>query len=104
MTARVAFTCALVAVVLTWFTTFAAPLAAQQAAARLDYDNIFTFWAVAWGTVLALDLVALILGARAARQVTGKVLAGAAIGIGATGSLGVLVYNLVTFQVMPFHR
>jgi len=51
--------------------------------------------------VLVLDLAALILGIRGARQPTGKVLSGAAIGIGATGALGVLVYNLVTFLVMP---
>jgi hypothetical protein len=54
--------------------------------------------------VLALDLAALILGARGARQSIGKVLSGAAIGIGATGTLGVLVYNLVTFQTMPLLR
>lgn len=104
VTARAAVACALVAVVLTWFTTFAAPLAAQRAAARLDYGNIFTFWAVAWAVVLVLNLLALVLGARGARQATGKVLSGVAIGIGATGALGVLVYNLVTFQVMPFIR
>jgi hypothetical protein len=59
-----ALACALVAVVLTWFTSFAGPLAAHRAAARLDHDNIFTSWTIAWGIVLALDLVVLILGAR----------------------------------------
>ncbi len=104
LSARVAFVLALVAVVFTWLTSFAAPLAAQRAAARLDYDNIFTFWTIAWGIVLVLDLVALVLGARGARQPTGKVLSGVAIGIGATGALGVLVTNFVTFQVLPFLR
>ena len=34
-------------------------------------------------------------------EITGKALSGAAIGIGATGALGVLVTNFVMFQVMP---
>jgi len=54
--------------------------------------------------VLVLDRAALILRIRAARQPAGKGLSGAAIGIGPTGVPGVLVYNLVTFQVMPFIR
>jgi len=35
------------AVMLTWFASFTAPLATQQAAARQDYGNIFTFWIIA---------------------------------------------------------
>jgi hypothetical protein len=76
-------------------------LAAQQAAARQDYGNIVTFWIIAWGIVLVLDLAALVLGVKGVRQPAEKVLSGAALGIGATGALGVLVYSLVTFLVMP---
>jgi len=51
--------------------------------------------------VLVLDVAALILGVPGARQPAGKVVSEAAIGIGAAGTLGVLVYNFVTFQIMP---
>ena len=100
-TARIALAAALVGAMLTWTTMFAGPLLAQVAEARGDYGNIFTAMYIGWGLVITLDLAAVILGARGIRQRTDKALSGAAIGIGGTGFIGVLVYLLLTFQVMP---
>lgn len=96
-----AFIAAAIGVALTWYTTFAGPVAAREAAARFDYDNIYTVTAIGWGIVTALNLIAVILGARGIRRPYGKALSGAAVGIGATGVLGFLVNLYVSFQILP---
>ena len=96
-----AFIAAAIGVVLTWYTTFAGPVAAREAAARFDYANIYTVAAIGWGIVTALNLIAVILGARGICLPYGKALSGAAVGIGATGILGFLANLYVSFQILP---
>jgi len=98
---RTAVAFAVIAAVLTWISAVVTPWAARQAVARGDYENIYTFPAVAWGIVLVFDALALILGLIGVRQPTAKALSGAAIGIGATGIVGVFVYVIGTVVIMP---
>jgi len=53
------------------------------------------------GVVLVLDTLAVILGLIGVRQPTVKALSGAAIGIGATGIVGVFIYVIGTLVIMP---
>ena len=76
------------------------PWAARQAVARGDYDNVSTFPAIAWGVVLVLNALALIVGLIGVRQPTAMALSGAAIGIGAT-IVGMFIYVIGTVVVMP---
>lgn len=96
-----AFALALAAAVLGWVVTYAGPWSARQAAAKGNYDNLYTFSAVGWGIVVALYLVAIILGIMAMRRPTGKALAGAAVGIAIIGVLGFLVNVIVSTQMAP---
>lgn len=87
-----AFAFALLGLVGSWIAAIAGPAAARQAIDRGDYDNVFTVLITAWSITIGLDLVAMVLGAIGARRPAGKVLCGVAIGIAATGVLGLLVY------------
>lgn len=89
---KASFVVALIALILSWFASFYSPIAARQAAARGDYDQVYTFAAIAWPIVIALDLAALALGIVGARRPVGKVRSGAAIAIGATGVIGFFVF------------
>jgi hypothetical protein len=100
-TAWTAVLTALAAVLLGYIATYVGPAATRQAAARGDYDNLFTYMAGSWSLAIALNLVALVLGIRGLRQPGGKALSGAAIALGATGILSFVVYMVVTFQVVP---
>lgn len=91
-----AFTVALIALVASWVSYAVGPAAGRQAIARGDVGNVFTVLIAAWAITIALDLVAIALGVIGARRPVGKVLSGAAIGIGATGVLGLLAYLIQT--------
>jgi len=98
---RAAVVVAVIAAVLTWITVVVTPWAARAAVARWDYDNVYTFPTIALGVVLVLDTLAVILGLIGVRQPTVKALSGAAIGIGATGIVGVFIYVIGTLVIMP---
>lgn len=98
---RAAVAVAVIAAVLTWVAVVVSPWAARAAAARGDYDNVYTIPIVAVVVVLVLDALAVILGFIGVRQPTAKALSGAAIGIGAMGMFGVLIYVIGTFFIMP---
>ena len=70
------------------------PWAARQAVARGDYDNVSTFPAIAWGVVLVLNALALIVGLIGVRQPTAMALSGATI-------VGMFIYVIGTVVVMP---
>ena len=89
---------ALSATVLMWITSYVGPLAARQAAARADYDNLYTVSIIGLGAVVVLSLIAVILGMRGVRKPAGNAMAGAAIGIGVIQFLGVLVTFIVSTQ------
>lgn len=89
---------ALIATVLMWITSYVGPLAARQAAARADYDNLYTVSIIGLGAVVVLSLIAVILGMRGVRKPAGNAMAGAAIGIGVIQFLGVLVTFIVSTQ------
>jgi len=101
---RAAAVVAVIAAVLTWIAVVVTPWAARAAVARWDYDNVYTFPTMAVGTVLVLDALALILGLIGVRQPTAKALSSAAIGIGATNIVGVFIYVIGTFVIMPSCR
>lgn len=98
---RTALAIALLAVVLGWISTFAGPFAARLAVARGDYGNIYVVQIVAWVTVAVFNVGALVLGIIGARRPVGKVLSGAAIGIGAVGLLGLVVTIIGMFLLTP---
>jgi hypothetical protein len=65
------------------------------------YGNIFTVTYIGLGVVVALDLAAVILGANGLRQRNRPALSGAAVGIGATGFIGLLVNLVLPLFAMP---
>ncbi|WP_345045397.1 hypothetical protein [Georgenia daeguensis] len=89
------------ATLLAWVSVVVTPWAMRRAVSAYDYDNIYTFPLVTLGTVLVLDVLGLILGLVGVRRPTGKVLSGAAIGIAATGIVGILIYVIGTGTIMP---
>jgi L-asparagine transporter-like permease len=89
------------ATLLAWVSVVVTPWAMRRAVSAYDYDNIYTFPLVTLGTVLVLDVLGLILGIVGVRRPTGKVLSGAAIGIAATGIVGILIYIVGTGTIMP---
>ncbi|PFG39755.1 hypothetical protein ATJ97_2268 [Georgenia soli] len=73
----------------------------RRAVYTYDYDNIYTFPLVTLGIVLVLDVLGLVLGLVGVRRPAGRALSGAAVGIAATGIVGVLIYVVGTGTVMP---
>lgn len=93
---KIAIVFGILAVITSWVSSYVGPAAARQAIAQGDLDNVYTVQMTAWGVMIALDLVAIVLGALGARRPVGKVLSGAAIAIGVTGLLGLLVHLIQT--------
>ncbi|WP_345045291.1 hypothetical protein, partial [Georgenia daeguensis] len=92
---------AVLATVLVWVSVVVTPWAMRRAVSASEYGSVYTFPVVTLGMVLVLDILALVLGLVAMRRPTGKALAGAAIGIAATGIVGVLIYVVGTGTIMP---
>lgn len=92
---------AVVAAVLTWIAVVVAPWTAREAVAGLDYGNVYSFAVIALVLVLLLDTLALSLGLIGVRQPNAKASSGAAIGISAVGFVGVFIYVIGTFVIMP---
>lgn len=92
--AWVAFAVSIFALISSWVSTYAGPRSAKAAIARGDYEGIFTVQIILWAIMLVCQLAAIVLGIVATRRPVGKVLAGVAIGIGASGVLGWLVYMI----------
>lgn len=97
----VAFVCGALSSVVAWGTVLAAPWAARRAVARLDYDNVYTVGIAGASIAVLLGLVALVLGLMHVRRLAGGALGAAAAGIGASSVLGVVMYLLGTWVVMP---
>ncbi|TRW44548.1 hypothetical protein [Georgenia yuyongxinii] len=89
------------AAVLTWISVVVTPWAMRQAVARYDYENVYTFPVITLGMVLVLDSAAIFLGFLGIRQPTAKAMSGAAIGIGITGIVGLVIYVVGTVVIMP---
>ncbi len=98
---RAALVFAVIAAVLAWISVVVTPWAMRRAVARYDYESVYTFPVITLGIVLVLDTLALILGLVGVRQPTAKAVSGAAIGIGATGIVGVFIYVIGTVVIMP---
>jgi hypothetical protein len=96
-----AFVVALIALVVTLLAPSVGESSVREALARYDWENVYAILIPTWVIMIALDLVAIALGIIGARRPVGKVLSGAAIGIGATSLLGLLVHliqtGLITF-------
>ncbi|MGL3807236.1 hypothetical protein ACSYDW_14170 [Paeniglutamicibacter sp. R2-26] len=79
-----------------WFASTAGPAAGREAIARGDIDNAFTVLVAAWSMAMTLNVTAIILGTMGARRPEGKVLSGAAIGIAAASTAGLIAYPIQT--------
>ena len=92
---------AVLGAMLVWVSVVVTPWAMRRAVSLSDYDSVYTFPVVTLAIVLVLDVLALALGLVGVRRPTGRALAGAAIGIAATGVLGLLIYVIGTGVIMP---
>jgi hypothetical protein len=95
----VAVAVAVTAGVLTWVAMVVSPWVARAAVTRGDFENVYTVPIIAVVVVLVLDALAVILGFIGLRQTSARALSGAAIGIGAMGAVGVVIYTVGTFLV-----
>lgn len=94
-----AFAVALIALVSSWVAPVVVGTVARDAIVRHDMDSFYRTVLVAWGLVIVLNLLAMVLGVICARRPAGKVLSGAVIAIGATGILGLLFHLIQTGQI-----
>ncbi|MDO5744963.1 MAG: hypothetical protein Q4P23_10900 [Micrococcaceae bacterium] len=99
-----AFAVALIALVSSWVAPVIVGTVARDAIVRHDMESFYLTVLVAWGLVIVLNLLALLLGIICARRPTGKVLSGAVIAIGATGILGLLFHLIQTGQITYLFR
>ncbi|WP_324650201.1 hypothetical protein [Georgenia sp. H159] len=78
-----------------------APWAGRRAVARFDYENVYTIPVTAWTVALVLGAAAVGLGLQFGRKPGAKAISGAAAGMGATSIIGIAVYVIGTWEVMP---
>lgn len=93
---RVAIVVALIALIVTLMAPYVGENGAREAVARGDLGDVYTVQIAIWSVMVALDVAAIILGIIGSRRPTGKVPSGAAIGIGASSLLGLIVHLIHT--------
>lgn len=87
---------ALIALIVTLMAPYVGKNGARDAMERGDFQDFYTAQLAIWSVMVALDLAAIGLGIIGSRRPAAKVLAGAAIGIGASSLLGLLVHLIQT--------
>lgn len=87
---------AIFSAVINWISLSVGPAAGRASAERGDYENVYTTLIALWIIMIIFAVVAIALGVKGARRANGKVLSGAAIGIGATGVLGLIFHIIQT--------
>ena len=101
---RAAIVVALFALIVTLIAPYVGENGAREAIMRGDLGGVYTVQIAIWSVMVALNLAAIILGVIGSRRPTGKVLSGAAIGIGASSVLGLLVHLIQTGLItLPFN-
>jgi hypothetical protein len=88
-----------VGLVAAWAMSFGWPILARHA---VNAGQVYGVGAIGWGVVVALNLVAAILGVLGSRRPTGKLAAGAAIALGVSGTATFVVNLLLSILVRPY--
>jgi hypothetical protein len=93
---RAAIVVAMIALIATLMAPYVGENGAREAVARGDLGDVYTVQIAIWSVMVALDVAAIVIGVLGSRRPAGKVLSGAAIGIGASSLLGLLVHLIQT--------
>lgn len=96
-----ALACGVLSSMAAWVSVLVAPWAARRAVARLNYDNVYTIPIAVWSFAVVLGLAAVVLGGLSIRGPAARGVSGAAVALGASSILGVAVFVIGTWDVMP---